>query len=75
MLKKTIIIEILSNKKLLIALMDYFEIVEIGYLRRLLRKNDPRFTQVEVLQIISTYLKKEVDEIICTPKARRHEHV
>jgi hypothetical protein len=68
MLKKHIICEILNHKKLMIALMDQLEIIEVGYLRALLRRNDPRFTQLETLRLIAAWLRVEVSDLVAEPK-------
>jgi len=60
MLKKNFINQIRANKRLKVALMDYFDISN-STLYRWLDENDRSFTEYKSLQLIASYLG--VDDI------------
>lgn len=60
MLKKHYLTQIRSNKRLKVALMNYFDISN-STLYRWLDENDRSFTEYNCLQLIAAYLK--VDDV------------
>lgn len=59
-LKKSVNKQIRTNKRLKVALLDYFGISG-STLQRWLDSNDPSFTEYKSLQLIASYL--EVDDV------------
>ena len=62
-LKEEIILKIRSNKRLKIALMDYFSILE-STLNRWLRTNSSSFTEYRALELIAAYLVMEPADLV-----------
>jgi hypothetical protein len=60
MLKKQYLTQIRSNKRLKVALMNYFDISN-STLYRWMDENDRSFTEYNCLQLIAAYLK--VDDV------------
>jgi hypothetical protein len=57
-----------GNKRLRIALMQYFDIVDLRTLATMFKRNDKKLLNLDVLRMICVYLKKDIEEIIDNPE-------